>query len=52
MWLLYLAFGVTVFSLIFIWAVRTRQFSDQERARHLALLSPKQEPSVQRRREA
>ena len=40
MWLLYSAFGVTIFSLIFVWAVRTRQFSDQERARHMALLEP------------
>jgi len=40
MWLLYTAFGVTIFSLLFVWAVRTRQFSDQERARHLALWSP------------
>jgi len=37
MWLTYTAFGVTFFSLVFLWAVRSRQFSDQERARYLAL---------------
>jgi len=37
MWLVYAAFGVIVFSLIFLWAVRAGQFSDQQRARYLAL---------------
>ena len=37
MWLTYTVFGVTFFSLVFLWAVRSRQFSDRERARHLAL---------------
>jgi cbb3-type cytochrome oxidase maturation protein len=40
MWLLYSVFGVSVFSLLFLWAVRNRQFADQDRARHLALHSP------------
>ncbi|MFB3881555.1 MAG: cbb3-type cytochrome oxidase assembly protein [Armatimonadota bacterium] len=44
MWLLYAAFGVSVFSLLFVWAVRNRQFTDQDRARHMALHSPEQEP--------
>ena len=37
MWLTYTVFGVTFFSLVFLWAVRSRQFSDQERARHMVL---------------
>jgi nitrogen fixation-related uncharacterized protein len=37
MWLVYAAFGVTVFSLIFLWAVRAGQFSHQQRARYLPL---------------
>jgi cbb3-type cytochrome oxidase maturation protein len=37
MWLLYTFFGVSFFSLIFIWAVRTRQFSDPQRAARLVL---------------
>ena len=45
MWLLYSVFGVTVFSLLFLWAVRNRQFTDQDRARHLALHSPEEEPA-------
>ena len=44
MWLLYACFGVSVFSLLFVWAVRNRQFTDQERARYLALHSPEEEP--------
>lgn len=39
-WILYAFLGVTAFSLLFLWAVRNRQFSDQERARWLALLAP------------
>jgi cbb3-type cytochrome oxidase maturation protein len=37
MWLTYTAFGVTFFSLVFLWAVRNRQFSDQDKARYLVL---------------
>ena len=37
MWILYTVFGVGFFSMLFIWAVRTRQFTDQERARYLPL---------------
>ena len=36
-WILYSAFGVTVFALVFLWAVRTGQFRDQDRARYLPL---------------
>lgn len=42
-WILYTAFGVTVFSLAFLWAVRARQFWDQDRARHLPLESEEME---------
>ncbi len=46
MWILYAVFGVTVFSLLFLWAVRARQFSDQDRARYLPLEDPeKRQPS-------
>lgn len=37
MWLLYAAFGITLYALIFLWAVRAGQFRDQDRARHLPL---------------
>jgi hypothetical protein len=40
MWLMYTAFGVTFFSLVFVWAVRTRQFAGQDRARRLPLEYP------------
>jgi cbb3-type cytochrome oxidase maturation protein len=36
-WTLYGIVGVVVFSLAFLWAVRNRQFGDQERARYLPL---------------
>jgi nitrogen fixation-related uncharacterized protein len=39
-WLAYTVFGVGFFSLIFWWAVRTRQFGGQERARYMALQEP------------
>ena len=37
MWILYTVYGVLVFSLVFLWAVRARQFGDQDRARYLPL---------------
>ena len=36
-WILYAVFGVSLFALIFLWAVRAGQFRDQDRARHLPL---------------
>jgi cbb3-type cytochrome oxidase maturation protein len=39
-WLVYTFFGVGFFSLIFIWAVRTGQFGDQDRARRMPLECP------------
>lgn len=36
-WLGYTVFGVAVFSLMFAWAVRARQFSDMDRGRHIPL---------------
>lgn len=36
-WILYTVFGILVFSLAFLWAVRARQFWDQDRARYLPL---------------
>jgi len=40
MWIMYAAFGVTLFAMVFLWAVRTGQFRDQERARHMVLRDP------------
>ena len=37
MWLFYTFFGVSFFSLVFLWAVRTRQFSDPARAARLVV---------------
>ena len=36
-WIGYAIFGVTLFSLVFLWAVRTRQFSDLDRGRYIPL---------------
>jgi cbb3-type cytochrome oxidase maturation protein len=41
MWILYAAFGVTLFALLFLWAVRSGQFRDQDRARYLPLQDEK-----------
>jgi cbb3-type cytochrome oxidase maturation protein len=40
MWLVFTFFGVGFFSLIFLWAVRSGQFADQDRARRLPLEYP------------
>jgi len=40
MWTTYAVFGVIVYSAVFLWAVRTRQFSSEERARNLPLQCP------------
>jgi len=45
MWTTYAVFGVIAFSAVFLWAVRTRQFSSEERARRLPLDCP-HAPSV------
>ncbi|HEY3307199.1 MAG TPA: cbb3-type cytochrome oxidase assembly protein CcoS [Desulfuromonadaceae bacterium] len=39
MWIGFLLLMIVCIVAIFIWAIRTRQFSDQERARYLALHS-------------
>ena len=39
MWLTFAALALLGLIAVFIWAVRSRQFSDQDRARHLALTS-------------
>ncbi len=36
-WIGYTILGVTVFSVVFAWAVRNRQFSDLRRARYIVL---------------
>jgi cbb3-type cytochrome oxidase maturation protein len=36
-WILYTITGVSIFSFLFLWAVRTRQFSDPKRAARLPL---------------
>lgn len=36
-WIGYAIFGVTLFSVVFAWAVRTRQFSDLDRGRYIPL---------------
>ena len=38
-WIGYAIFGVTIFSAVFVWAVRARQFTDLDRARYIALKS-------------
>ncbi len=38
-WILFTAIGLTAMIAALVWAVRSRQFSDQERARSLALES-------------
>ncbi len=42
-WILYAALGTAFFSAFFLWAVRARQFSDQDRARYLPLLAEENE---------
>jgi cbb3-type cytochrome oxidase maturation protein len=39
-WIGYSVIGVLVFSSVFLWAVRARQFSDLDRAGHIPLRSP------------
>jgi cbb3-type cytochrome oxidase maturation protein len=39
-WALYIVLGVTLFSALFLWAVRERQFTDQDRARYMPLRKP------------
>ena len=36
-WLVFAGCGAVVFSAVFVWAVRSRQFSDMDRARYIAL---------------
>lgn len=46
MWLLYTFFGVGFFSLVFLWAVRTRQFAEPGRAARLVVEDLPEEPPV------
>jgi cbb3-type cytochrome oxidase maturation protein len=46
-WIGYAIVGVTIFSLVFVWAVRARQFTDFDRARYIALNAVKQVESDQ-----
>jgi cbb3-type cytochrome oxidase maturation protein len=39
-WILYAIIGLTLFSALFVWAVRSGQFRDQQRARRLPLECP------------
>ena len=41
-WIGYSIFGVTLFSLVFVWAVRSRQFTDFDRARFIAINAAEQ----------
>jgi cbb3-type cytochrome oxidase maturation protein len=43
LWIVYALVGVSVFSAVFIWAVRAGQFRDQDRARYLPLEAPPRE---------
>jgi nitrogen fixation-related uncharacterized protein len=36
-WIVYAIFGTTAFSTVFVWAVRSRQFTELDRQRYLAL---------------
>ena len=36
-WIVYAICGSVIFSAVFVWAVRARQFSDLDRARYIAL---------------
>ncbi|MGD0110496.1 MAG: cbb3-type cytochrome oxidase assembly protein CcoS [Armatimonadota bacterium] len=47
-WILYAVIGVTLFSLLFVWAVRSGQFRDQHRARYLPLAGLQEEPPGER----
>jgi cbb3-type cytochrome oxidase maturation protein len=42
-WVLYALLGIGWFSAFFLWAVRARQFTDQERARYLPLTTLEEE---------
>ena len=51
-WIGYSIFGVTLFSLVFVWAVRTRQFTNFDRARFIALNAAEQIENVEHRKPA
>jgi nitrogen fixation-related uncharacterized protein len=36
-WVMYAIFGITLFSAVFVWAVRARQFTDLDKGRYIAL---------------
>jgi cbb3-type cytochrome oxidase maturation protein len=40
MWILSTVVGIIIFSVLFLWAVRSGQFRDQQRARRLPLERP------------
>lgn len=39
-WIGFAVLGVGLFSALFLWAIRERQFTDQDRARYLPLQQP------------
>lgn len=43
-WIGYSIFGITVYSAVFVWAVRNGQFTDFDRARYIALKSDSMQP--------
>ena len=43
LWILYAVLGITIFIVLFLWAVRAGQFRDQDRARRLPLQHPPQD---------
>ncbi len=45
MWIFSTAVGIITFSVLFLWAVRSGQFREQERARHLPLEPPPDDDS-------
>ncbi len=50
-WIIYAVIGVGISCAVFLWAVRARQFSDQDRARYLALNAealPPELPTIRR----
>ena len=49
LWIGYALVGVSLFSAIFLWAVRSGQFRDQDRARYLPLEEPGREDAGEER---
>jgi len=47
-WILYMVVAVTVMVIAFVWAVRSGQFGDQDRARYIPLADATIQPSPDR----